>query len=109
MLQRFVDYIQGKPSFKRNRMWRYVRKEHLKRNPACAMCGGTKKLQVHHISPVHISPNLELEYSNLITLCRAKKFGIDCHLFIGHRGDFKKFVQYPDELILYLHNRGFKR
>jgi 5-methylcytosine-specific restriction enzyme A len=63
------------------------------------MCGGTKKLQVHHIYPVHISPRLELEPSNLITLCRAKKYGLDCHLFIGHRGDFRKHVQYPDELI----------
>jgi hypothetical protein len=49
------------------------------------------KLDVHHIRPFHLHPDLELEPSNLITLCEADKGGVNCHLFIGHLGNFKSF------------------
>lgn len=59
--------------------WSKVRKEHLKKEPCCAACGKTSKLEVHHIKPVHQFPELELEPSNLITLCADP-----CHLIFGH-------------------------
>lgn len=74
---------------KRSSKWNKVRKEHLKNNPTCALCGGTKKLNVHHIRPFHVHPELELEPSNLITLCEDKGEGIYCHLFFGHLGNYK--------------------
>lgn len=55
----------------------------------CQMCGGTEKLQVHHIHPFHLHPELELEQQNLITLC--EKRGHDCHFVMGHFHDWRLF------------------
>jgi hypothetical protein len=66
--------------------WSSVRKKHLSVNGQCAACGKTKNLEVHHIKPVHLFPDLELEISNLITLCADP-----CHIVFGHFMDFKKW------------------
>lgn len=58
--------------------WPTVRAQHLKRNPTCAACGTRAQLQVHHKQPFWKSPELELDPSNLITLCA------DDHLTFGH-------------------------
>lgn len=55
-------------------------------NPTCAACGGTKLLQVHHVEPFHLHPELELNAANLITLCMGTN---ECHLKIGHGDNFK--------------------
>lgn len=93
MIERITDAWQGKAPFsaKRSSDWHKVRDAYLEKNPVCACCGGNKKLQVHHIKPFHLHPELELEESNLITLCRRKKYGIDCHLLVGHLGWFKNY------------------
>jgi 5-methylcytosine-specific restriction protein A len=57
----------------------------------CAVCGGKEKLQAHHVLPFHLRPDLELEESNLLALCESKHLGINCHLLVGHLGDFRKF------------------
>src|SRR5437660_1424339 len=63
--------------------WSRVAKEHRLREPACVACGYKgKKLQVHHIKPFHLHPQLELDPRNLITLCEAR--GRDHHLLLGH-------------------------
>jgi 5-methylcytosine-specific restriction endonuclease McrA len=62
-----------------------VRKAHLKRNKTCAACGGKKELEVHHIVPVHLSPERELDPTNLITLCEAR----ECHHAFGHMYDWR--------------------
>lgn len=72
---------------KRSVQWNKVRKAYLKNNSVCAVCGGKEGLQVHHIKPVHLYPELELDPKNLITLCTNKKF--NCHLKIGHGGNFR--------------------
>ena len=74
---------------KRSSKWTSTRKHHLEKNGECALCGGKKKLNVHHIKPFHVHPELELEPSNLITLCEDKGDGVYCHLFFGHLGSFK--------------------
>lgn len=55
----------------------------------CAVCGKKKSwklsLQVHHIVPFSVNPDLELEPSNLITLCG------DHHLWVGHLGWFQSW------------------
>lgn len=53
------------------------------------MCGGQEKLQVHHIRPFHLHPELELEQQNLITLC--EKRGHDCHFVMGHFHNWSLF------------------
>lgn len=64
---------------RRSSSWSKVRKEHLKKQPCCAACGKTDKLEVHHILPVHKYPELELQPDNLITLCADP-----CHIMFGH-------------------------
>ena len=70
----------------RSSKWESVRDAHIDRDPQCAACGGTSMLQVHHIVPFHLDPGLELEPSNLITLCMGE---FDCHLRLGHGGSFR--------------------
>lgn len=88
IFSRIKDRYRCPAGKKRSSKWRKVRKNFLKKNPVCAACGKKKKLQVHHIIPFNINPGLELEESNLITLCTGKT--INCHLIIGHRGNFKQ-------------------
>lgn len=70
----------------RSKGWSKVRKEHLINNPNCAACGRNKKLEVHHIIPVHISPDKELNLDNLITLCDTP-----CHIVFGHLMNYKSW------------------
>src|SRR5271166_4424831 len=76
---------------KRSSDWRTLRKEFLKVFSKCALCGGKKNLEVHHILPFHLYPGHELDFNNLITLCENKKDGVNCHLLFGHLGNFKSF------------------
>lgn len=69
----------------RSSHWKKVREDFLDENPFCAACGSHKNLQVHHIRPYHLWPELELDPSNLISLCMDTD---DCHLHIGHGGNF---------------------
>ena len=93
IVRSITDTVQGKnPSKnKRSPKWDKVRKAHLAQFPNCAVCDGSDSLEVHHIKPFHLHPELELEDSNLITLCESKKNGVTCHLFIGHLGSYKSF------------------
>lgn len=77
---------ERKKETQRSHEWRNIRDQHLESNNSCAACGSKNKLQVHHIQPFHIKPELELTLSNLITLCMSDQ---DCHLMIGHGDDFK--------------------
>jgi hypothetical protein len=45
-----------------------------------------KSLEVHHIEPVHLNPDRELDPSNLITLCSDP-----CHIVFGHFMDYKSW------------------
>ena len=62
----------------RHKDWRKVRAEHLDHYPFCAVCHKSEKVVPHHIKPVHLWPELELDLRNLITLCP------DHHLLFGH-------------------------
>lgn len=62
----------------RSAYWYKLRKKFLIANNSCAACGTRRKLQVHHIEPVHICPEKELDILNLITLCKS------CHFIFGH-------------------------
>jgi len=70
----------------RSPKWPAVENAHVKVHPTCAACGGTLRLQVHHKKPFRTYPELELDPKNLISLCMGPP---DCHLLIGHGGNFK--------------------
>jgi hypothetical protein len=91
MIRRILDRIKGKApaGAKRSSAWPAVRKAHLLKHDRCLACGGTSKLEVHHLIPFHIDPSRELDPTNLITLCESGKGGIICHLAIGHLGNYR--------------------
>lgn len=72
----------------RSPKWATVREAHLKVNPACRACGQRDKLNVHHIRPFHLFPELELEPTNLVTLCEDGPSNLNCHLVFGHGGNW---------------------
>ena len=86
-----VDTKSQKPEATRSSRWPTVRKKHVLKYNRCAACGGTTKLEVHHIKPFHLFPELELDPSNLLTLCDENKGGHSCHLLFGHLGNFKSY------------------
>ena len=65
--------------------WSKVRANWIKANPKCLACGTTHNLDVHHIKPYHLFPELELDTTNLVTLCRKH------HYEIGHFRDWRKY------------------
>lgn len=98
MIEKIVDKIKyGKT---RSPQWDKARKAHLENNPSCAACKSLKKVEVHHKKPFHLYPELELEPSNLITLCEGKEFSsIICHLTFGHLGNYKDENPMVDETV----------
>ena len=62
----------------RSSQWPKVRKQYLKENPNCVVCG-KKASAVHHIVPFHVDPGRELDPDNLIGFC-----GHQHHLLVGH-------------------------
>jgi 5-methylcytosine-specific restriction protein A len=78
--RKFLRYAYRSPK------WSKVRQDFLKDNNFCAACGKRIQLEVHHIEPVHINPDRELDPSNLITLCGSR-----CHIIFGHLGDYKSW------------------
>ncbi len=93
IISHLIGVAQGKHpmSAKRSDHWPKVRAEHLKTEPVCVVCGGSEHLEVHHIHPFHLHPELELNQNNLVTLCEAGHGGVNCHLHYGHLGNFKSF------------------
>lgn len=84
---------------RRSPKWKKLRKDFLIRNPACFICGSRLKIEVHHVKMFHLYPELELEESNLITLCEGYEFGFNCHFYFGHYGNFRQCnANLPDKL-----------
>lgn len=78
--KKYIRYATRSPK------WSTVRSAHLKNNPSCSACGKTLKVEVHHIEPVHLNPDKELDPTNLITLCSSP-----CHIVFGHFMDYKSW------------------
>ena len=77
---------------KRSRKWRKVRNAFKKKHPFCAGCGRKTFLQIHHIVPFHVAPELELRHSNLITLCEKKNSSSkSCHFIFGHLYSWRSY------------------
>jgi len=73
-----IDLLGGRSS-----KWSTVRREFLASNPTCAVCGKKGTLlspnEVHHLQSFATHPELELEISNLRTVCREHHQWF-CHL-----------------------------
>lgn len=80
--------VKKNPLGKRSSKWPAIEKAKLSKSPACECCGATKHLQVHHIHPFHLHPELELDMNNLVTLCMDKN---ECHIKVGHGDNFKAY------------------
>lgn len=91
-LKRWQEILSGKipKGVKRSPHWPEVRGRHLRLHPECALCGGTKKLNVHHVRPFWLFPELELAPLNLITLCEGSRW-LNCHFVLGHLLSWKSF------------------
>lgn len=50
--------------------WKALSRELIKEKGYCEKCGERMNLQVHHIIPVRLAPQLALDRSNLQVLCR---------------------------------------
>jgi 5-methylcytosine-specific restriction enzyme A len=86
-----ADRLEGKapPGASRSAEWSAFRDRTLK-GRGCAVCGGRKNLTLHHIIPFHLAPDLELDHNNVIPLCQAGMYGINCHLVLGHLGNWQR-------------------
>ena len=78
-----IDWILGffdkiKFGSRRSSGWQSVRNNHIEVFSRCESCGSEKKLNVHHLKDYSHYPELELEPTNLWTMCRK------CHYFVGH-------------------------
>jgi 5-methylcytosine-specific restriction protein A len=78
-------------TYPRSPEWDKVKRRFKKMHPTCEVCGSRKGLTVHHVIPVYLKPELELEESNLITLCKGGTTSVNCHLLIGHLKDYKSW------------------
>lgn len=72
----------------RSTQWPAVRDEYVREKKKCESCDSTERLQVHHVEPFHLRPDLELSKSNFIAMCMGEN---ECHLKIGHGDDFKAY------------------
>lgn len=95
-LWRMIDHgahIARQHGHERSSEWHRVALEHRKREPRCVVCGYKgSKLQVHHIKPFHLHPQLELDPDNLITLCSAR--GREHHLLLGHLDSWSSYNEH---------------
>jgi 5-methylcytosine-specific restriction endonuclease McrA len=70
-------------------------------NYECQMCGSTKDLKVHHLTPVKISPMEQCDILNAITLCKRchNRLHRDGECSIGKLGELKcpQFDDYIDQ------------
>ncbi len=109
IIKTLTDRVSGKApkGAKRSPKWRKVRKVFITNNPTCFVCGSKKKVEVHHKVPFHIAPDMELNEGNLVSLCENKKYGLNCHLLLGHYGNYKKFNPNIDnDTIIWRNNIG---
>lgn len=72
----------------RSPRWPAARAQHLAQHPGCEACGTREDLEVHHKLPFAKYPHLELDPTNLITLCAGRRH---CHLRIGHSFNFQSY------------------
>ena len=93
---------------KRSPAWGIIRKQFIEESGGkCAACGLRTNLEVHHIIPIHIRPDSELDKNNLIVLCENKS--LFCHFVIGHSFSWRAYNIHVIEDVRQLTNRRKER
>ncbi len=79
--------------------WPALEREHLRKEPHCYACfrQGPHGNHVHHIKPVHLFPEFELDPDNLLTMCPA------CHLVLGHFGCWSHYNPHARTMVTIYH------
>lgn len=54
-----------------NKKWRQIKKELLKQQHCCEICGNENHLEVHHIKKPNGNPSLFFDVSNLVVVCSS--------------------------------------
>lgn len=85
-LTRFILNIKPLNIYSQYEIYK-AKKLHLSNHNECAVCGNKKYLEVHHVLPQHLYPQLACKPNNLITLCDCGNNA--CHRHLGHFGNFK--------------------
>jgi hypothetical protein len=86
------DRLTGKAprGASRSSGWRSFRNGWLSDHPRCEFCKGRRECVAHHLIPFWMAPEFELDPTNVVTLCERGKYGVgNCHLFFGHRGNWR--------------------
>lgn len=68
----------------RSGKWPTLRTKWLKKNPLCEICR-KKATDVHHIFPVFLFPQYELNEKNLASVCER------CHIAFGHFYNYRLY------------------
>jgi 5-methylcytosine-specific restriction enzyme A len=79
--------------------WEKLVRKIIKAHPYCAISGLRENLQVHHIKPFHLYPELELVEANLVVL------NVNYHFIFGHFGDWRAWNPNVLNDIKVWHNR----
>ena len=96
-LQRHYLNLVAKDGASLNWSWQKCKREFYKLIPKeCACCPSKKQIEVHHIKPRHLFPELALEFLNLIALCKT------CHLRIGHLGSYFQYNETIMDVAMYV-------
>ena len=69
----------------RNPAWARESQKWLRDQDGCAVCGETIGVEVHHIRPFHLFPELEMDPDNWLALSRP------WHLYLGHLGNWSNW------------------
>ena len=73
--------------WRNSKEWKQARHSALERDKCCIICGGCKKLEVHHIEDASYHPDKRYKLDNLVTLCMM------CHRPMFHilfKGGYRK-------------------
>ena len=93
-----MNPVQGKPADnRRSSQWSSIRAAWIKQHPSCAACGTRESVEVHHKLPFHFpgGNKTELDPDNFISLCERPSW--NCHLRIGHSGNWQARNQHVVE------------
>ena len=98
-LQRYYLNLTAPDGQSINWGWHRCRKEFLKKTgKVCVCCGTERQIQVHHKVPRHIGPDLAVDFTNLIALCKR------CHFTIGHLGSYFTYNAAVELCCWFVHN-----
>ncbi len=89
-VDRDIGFATTHSAAPRSGKWPKVEHDFLVDHPCCEVCGNDDRrvIQVHHVLDFHDHPELELDPTNLITLCGVGG-GCRAHFWLGHCGNFR--------------------